>query len=367
MNLSSLPETKLTKAQKRALDNISSYAKKRQVDAQEEIDHVLRMTNIAPKHFQDALHQIQTHARIGLHFHPDRPGPDGKTVAEGLLEDGVYKSQFETLLSNGSVSAFPGGHRDLWEQKIFFDAYHVDGADNTERPKYGSLDLMRHPDGPSPRFGCCYVLLKPSVSHRCTFTYLDSHTNPLQKGTLEVFEDILASLLNDALHNEFAIGERNLTVGKLMDHLRNHLHKPISDLTTSKANRNLNHYIEAQVHGDILLGRDAEMLVADPSFRDTRIGQILKQLADTYALQLHWHMGFSLSIEKVPDNFRGPTMPSLARRIASDGVLNVRHIGTAAQELAQNPQKWADRGTYKEVLQELKLLWHVLVKCGYPY
>lgn len=367
MDFSSFPDISLTTAQKRALDNINSYARKRQTHAQREIDHVLRMTNITPSHFQEAAHQIQAYARIGLHFHPDRPRPNGKTVAEGLLEDGVYKSQFETLLSNGSVSAYPGGHRDLWEQKIFFDAYHMEEVDNSERPKYGALDLMRHPDGPSPRFGSCYFLLKPSVSHRCTFTYLDSHTNPPEKGTLQVFEDILASLFSDALHNEFAIGERNLTVDKLIDHLSGSLRKPIGDLSTRKANRNLNHYIEAQIHGDILLDRDADYLVADPSFQDSATGQMLKQLANKYSLQLHWHMGFSLPVEKVPDNFRGPTMPSLAKRLAPKGILHACHIGLAAQDLFKNPQHWQDRGSYKEVLQELKLLWHVLLKCGYPY
>ena len=42
-----------------------------------------------------------------------------RNIAEALLEQGRYKSQFETLLSNGSVSAYPGGERDLWEKRIF--------------------------------------------------------------------------------------------------------------------------------------------------------------------------------------------------------------------------------------------------------
>ena len=40
-----------------------------------------------------------------------------RNIAEALLEQGRYKSQFETLLSNGSVSAYPGGERDLWERE----------------------------------------------------------------------------------------------------------------------------------------------------------------------------------------------------------------------------------------------------------
>ncbi|MNW57353.1 hypothetical protein D3C74_351510 [compost metagenome] len=75
-----------------------------------------------------------------------------KTVAEALLEQGIYKSQFETLLSNGSVSAYPGGQRDLWEERIFAGAYQLEDSTNEERPKYGALNLLLHPEGPAPRF-----------------------------------------------------------------------------------------------------------------------------------------------------------------------------------------------------------------------
>ncbi|MBH5318313.1 DUF3626 domain-containing protein [Paenibacillus sp. GSMTC-2017] len=37
-----------------------------------------------------------------------------------------------------------------------------------------------------------------------------------------------------------------------------------------------------------------------------------------------------------------------------------------AQPIANGPSIWSDRGTYNEVLQQLKLLWHVLVRYGKP-
>ena len=104
-----------------------------------------------------------------------------RNIAEALLEQGRYKSQFETLLSNGSVSAYPGGERDLWEKRIFGGAYQLEGVTNDQRPKYGALNLMLHPEGPAPRFGSCY--LSPKVSSRSTYTYLDSHQDP-RKGDL---------------------------------------------------------------------------------------------------------------------------------------------------------------------------------------
>ena len=107
------------------------------------------MSNITDEIFEEAVANLKSHARIALHFHPDRLDSSMKSVAEALFEQGVYKSQFETLLSNGSVSAYPGGERDLWEKRIFGGAYQLEGVTNEQRPKYGALNLMLHPDGPA--------------------------------------------------------------------------------------------------------------------------------------------------------------------------------------------------------------------------
>ncbi|OYZ20753.1 MAG: hypothetical protein B7Y39_10300 [Bdellovibrio sp. 28-41-41] len=53
-------------------------------------------------------------------------------------------------------------------------------------------------------------------------------------------------------------------------------------------------------------------------------------------------------------------------RVAPDSLLNVKKIGDAAASLRRNPNSWADRGNEKDVLQELKLLWHVLLRFGDP-
>ncbi len=71
-----------------------------------------------------------------------------------------------------------------------------------------------------------------------------------------------------------------------------------------------------------------------------------------------------LAASDVPSDVRGSTMPSLATRVARDGTIDARAIGEAAMALFRDPAAWADRGTYGEVVQELKLLWHVLVRCG---
>jgi hypothetical protein len=355
---------KLSRSQLLALEHITKYARNHKHEAKAIINHILKMSNISDNIFENAVVNLKSHAKIGLQFHPDRPDSTMKSVAEALLEQGIYKSQFETFLSNGSVSAYPGGERDLWEKRIFGGAYHLESTTNKQRPKYGALNLMLHPDGPTPRFGSCYFLLSPKVSYRSTYTYLDSHQDPKEKGTYEEFDIILAALLEEVFLRDFAIGERNLTPTRLIHHLLHNLEKPFMDPANKEPTRNLNHYIEAQVHGDISLKDDVEVLVADPSFKDTNVGRTLEQICLKYSIDLYWHMGFELMVEEVPMDYRGPSMPFLAKRIAQNNIIDANIIGSAVMELKRNPESWSDYGTYKEVLQELKLLWHVLVRFG---
>ena len=322
------------------------------------------MSNVSRAACDAATAAIRAHARVALHFHPDRPDARGTTVAEALLDGGVYKSQFETLLSNGSVSAFPGGARDGWERRLFGGAYDLDGTTAAHRPKYGALDLLSHPDGPAPRFGSCYLLLAPSVAARSTFTHLDSHDDPDEKGTYDELDDVLAALLFESFTRDFAVGEASLRPPALLARLASALPEPIAARLTRAPSRNLNHYVEAQVHGEVRLAGDAEAIVADASFAGTDVGRTLEELCARHGLALHHHAGFALAPSEVPPDFRGPSMPSLAARIAVDGRVTAWAIGRAARALQRDPGAWADRGAYADVLQELKLLWHVLARYG---
>jgi Protein of unknown function (DUF3626) len=349
-----------------AIDYVEQYARARSQRARQVIDEVCAMSNIAPDAFAEAVSCVRQHARVALHFHPDRPDERSRTVAENLLESGRYKSQFETRISNGGLSAFPGGLRDEWERTLFGGAYHADGVDAAHRPKYGALDLMRHADGASPRFGSCYLLLSPEVSKRCTFTYLDSHQLPLERGTYAELDDILAALFWDAFTRECVLGRASLRPPQLLDHLRHVLPTPLPVLEGLPASHNLDHYVEAQVHGDVLLAEHADVLVADPSFQGTQTGRVLDAIGERYEVDCRWHCGFELLPREVPDNFRGPKMPSLAERVAVEGKVHAAAIGAAVRALRQNPSGWEERGNESDVLQELKLLWHVVLRFGRP-
>jgi hypothetical protein len=355
----------LTVSQLEAIKFVSEYAKSRKLNAVSVIDHILRMSDVTQSEFQTLINETKSKMRVAFHFHPDRLDPDMKTVAESLLASGIYKSQFETLLSSGSVSARPGGARDLWEKQLFGGSYHHARVDNSQRPKYGALDLLAHPDGPSPRFGSCYLLSKPEVSQRCTFTYRDSHQDPEEKGTFEEFEDIVAALLSDSFSDEIVLGEQ-LRPARLLKSLAASANKTFEERLVKPHRRILDHYIEAQVHGTVSLSDDIESLVADPSFKGTEVGRSLNNISTKFGVALKWHAGFMLKVSDVPSDFRGRSMPTLANRVAPNGNLDTKMIGDSAASLRKNPNAWADRGTEKDVLQELKLLWHVLLRYGEP-
>lgn len=356
----------LTKAQLQAMEHVREYAVSRKAEARQVVNDVLKMSNIAQDAFREAYAKLRSHAKVALHFHPDRPVAGFQTVSHALLEQGSYRSQFETRISNGSLTAYPGGVRDLWEKEMFGGAYQSDGLAASERPKYGALDFGFHPDGPAPAFGSCYFLLYPEVSRRCTFTYGGSQDAPPERGTIEEFDDMMAAILKDAFYRDYALGAKELTPVQWVHHLRNHLEQPYRLTPERKPSRNLYYYIEAQVHGGICLQEDVEMLVADPSFKETEIGRVFEDICMDYDIKMVWHHGFEMRAANVPSTFRGPAMPSLAERIARHGFVNARVIGEAVQDLAGQPERWADRGTPSEMLQELKYIWHVLVRFGEP-
>ena len=355
---------RLSPAQHAALEYIEEYARNLRTVGQAELPNVLAMSNITVEKFEQALLQIKEHARVGLNFHPDRIAHSGKSVAQSLLEDGFYRNQFETHLSNGRLDPTGAGLRAGWEDAVFGKVFSANQADLGERPKYGGLDLMLQPDGPCPRYGSCYFLLASTATKRSSFTYMDSHRNPVEKGTLNVFEPIIAALMTECFERSFALGRHATSPAWLVDHLIRNLKGPDTDPGRLPPSRNLNHYIEAQVHGPVSLAADVDILVADPCYKDTKFEQIFESICQTYKLNFHWHAGFKLAVDAVPDDFRGPKMPALARRISTADYFDAYMIGQAAVDLKAHPQNWSDRGSYDTVLQELKCLWHVLVQFG---
>jgi hypothetical protein len=248
--------------------------------------------------------------RVTMNFHPDRLSR-GLPILEAMARDECYRSQFETGTSNGGLTAYPGGDRWSWESRIFGGAY--DRALPAERPKYGSLNFRRRAAGGSPRFGSAYLRLRPETLARTTFCYPDSFLEPTDFGVASAMPLIALAEADD------------------------------KDL--------LDDYIEAQVHGPVLLYQDVEALVLDRCFRDTPVERAAGQLG----CPVEWHAGFRLSSDEMrrhPD-YRGAEFVELGCSLATDGYVDARIIGDAART-----------GDYDE--QALKRVWHYVARYGSP-
>lgn len=112
-----------------------------EADVRPRLTDLLQRAGCGADIYADAMECVRDHARVVVHFHPDRFGSKPVTVAEALLGEGAYRNQFETGLSTGSLTAFRGGARDSWESKLFGGAYHSADVTNADRPKIWSLGV----------------------------------------------------------------------------------------------------------------------------------------------------------------------------------------------------------------------------------
>ncbi|SCL23924.1 Protein of unknown function [Micromonospora pallida] len=356
----------LTRAQRAALAHVRAVARRGRLAALASITATLAGCGVLHDPAQ-VTGAIATGGRLTLNFHPDRLLADGRTVAVALAEEGVYRSQFETGISNGGLFAYPGGERDRWEEVLFGGAYQAAGVRLAERPVYGGLDLLGHPEGTCPRFGSCHLRLRPTVLARATLCFGDSHLGPTVVGTTDVFEPMLAAMLRATQEVGTCLGVPGLDAATLVRTLLARRHG--AGWTAGEPTRSLDDYVEAQVHGGVRLGRDVEALVADPSFRGTACGAVLADLARRYGFPLYWHHGFALPVDRVDPEFRGPAIPPLAARVLAEfgrpgARIDAALIGRAAASLVTEPARWADRGPAADTRQHLKQLWHVLVRYG---
>lgn len=291
-------------------------------------------------------------SRLTINFHPDRVAGNSKTVAENLLASGRYLPQQLTGISNGGRFGV-GGPRAKWEHDLFGEPNE---QARTSPPVYGTLDLAQDPHGGAPRFGSCFIVLNPSSLKDTTFSVGDSHDQPSDVGTSESFIGVLAGLFEQAAGGGAL--DRALGIGGLLTVLAD------SEPGLVPA-RELDGYVEAQLHGGIELGRDVAEVVLDPSFRSTEIEDQTRAASELYGFEVEWHSGSVLDPADIPDSFRGPEIVELAGQLAgSNRMLDVRKIGDFASTIPfarAGPQ--GDLPTSER--QKVKFLWHCLLRFGH--
>jgi len=340
-------------AARQALQTIASRA--RQVEAldTERLAAALRGVDLPPS--LDQLADALAACRVTLNFHPDRLLEDRSSVAQGLLSTGHYLSQGQTGVSNGMRFAVAGSKRLEWERELFGAAY--DDHQTAGRPVYGSLDLTQDPFGGSPRFGSSFVVLEPHCLQRTTLCVGDSHVGPTDIGTIDTATSILAGLFECA--GAGVALNRGLDTRDLVKTL---IDRPSLDIPA----RDLDGYIEAQVHGGVSLANDVSEIVLDPSFVGSEAGVHLEAASRKFDFRLSWHQGSELAVDAVPADFRGPTMPALAATVAGDSTaFDAAAIGRSAANFMYTPPL-VTGDPDDSPLQQHKRLWHCLLRFGRP-
>jgi hypothetical protein len=264
----------LNSAQDRALRYVERAAVRRRDAAAADIRANLARAGVPEQGFFAAMQAILVRPRVDVHFHPERATRDGRTVADGLLAHGRLRTQFETGISSGSPTAYPGGERDAWERRLFDSAYQAVGVSDADRPKYGALEVLSHPDGASPRFGSCYFVLREEVARRCSFTFGGSQEDDSleRAGTLPEFGPVMAALVAELVRGNGAFGDSRLSLPGLVERLLSDTETRESQVE-SPLGRALDSFVEAQIHGPIDLQTDVRELVrpAGSSFRDLTV------------------------------------------------------------------------------------------------
>jgi Protein of unknown function (DUF3626) len=360
--------TSLLDYQSKALEYITESASQRRAEAINIINKTMAREGISINEYIEAMKSLYINARIDIHFHPERLSLNGKSVAEGILSEGIFRNQYDTGLSSGSTTAFPGGERDLWEQRLFGGAYHTEIASFSNRPKYGALEIMSHPDGASPRFGSCYFVLHQVVSKRSSYTFGGSQEEDAldRTGTLSDMEPVMAALFNEIEQGNGTLGIDDLSISTLLEQLIHGIIKPFCDLSTRPLGKSLDSFVEAQIHGSVRIDEDVESLIADPSFRNGPVGEVLDSISTKYRVPLFWHPGFILPVKNIPEHFRGFAVRSLAQRIAGQGILDAAIIGIAENSVKLEPESWKDWEAGADIFTQFRRLWHVMVLYGKP-
>ncbi|GFZ96475.1 hypothetical protein GCM10011359_27410 [Nesterenkonia alkaliphila] len=244
-------------------------------------------------------------ASLTIQFHPDWPF-SGQLVIESMARDGRYRSQFETGISNGGLTAHPGGDRWRWESRLFEARY--DQGEPEARPVYGAWNRRADPYGGSPRFGSAHLRLRPQVLGRATFCFPDSVFEPTEFGDADELTRLEA--LADAAGHDY-----------------------------------LDDYVEAHVHEGLSFTTDVEAVVLDPCHAEGSVAQAAAQLG----CPVEYHPGFSVRTADLDPEFRGAPAAALARSLGE--VITPCDVATAAR-------------SGKHLPQTVKYVWHLLARFG---
>ncbi|AYV76297.1 MAG: protein of unknown function DUF3626 [Terrestrivirus sp.] len=199
---------------------------------------------------------IQTIAPLVIHVNINKS-------LQFLIKDTEYRNQFETKTSGGSLSATS---RIDWEKNLFGSIY-VDSTAH-EKVKYGVVNMLNYPGGVTGAYGYgdSYFILKQSVKTRTSFVQGDSSSKQLHICSFDNCIQILYYIDDVMLTDIIKIALGNI---------------PSSGHVYS--------YIEAQIHGPIVLAEDIETFVVSNKYKDQHIMGTVGEFCNKNDIKLEFY------------------------------------------------------------------------------
>ena len=302
------PADRLTDTQRKVLAHMRSTIGARSAES-----HAAALARVTALGYTEAdyarlIEYLRNDAPVIIAFHPDKKLtrttavygaahaelPDYRVpvdrasavLVDALLADTHYRNQFETGLTSGSPSAYPGGSRDTWERGLFDGLYQEGPFTPHERPKYGSLNASNDPGATATAsYGSSYFVLTDEARRRATFTAGDSSgiswgSMKQGMGMVDAFEALLA---NPQLNDEQLRAMIRVAKGEVPSLPSRHP------------------YVEAQIHGPVELAKDVKEIVGHARFLGTPVEAKLRELARKTGVPIRWQDGTKLVDDPRPE------------------------------------------------------------------
>lgn len=236
----------LCRNQIRCINVLRGHARVLSEECREEVTNRITSMGYPAGTINEVTEYLGKNAPIVIHFKPE-------IFIEKALTDGIYRNLFELHTGGGCTSE---NIRAQWESERFMRIY--DKKEPFERPKYGSMNVLNHPQGtkPAQAYGVGYLVINDEVRIRCTMASGDT-ASKVCIGTpdyclhvVKCFSDNELGSICQIVHNQIPYGEYRTET-----------------------------YREIQIHGELRFDRDISRIVVPEKYA---VGA--KKFADTYGV-----------------------------------------------------------------------------------
>lgn len=344
----------LTENELKIIQKVQAYAVENEKNAKRIINALIRRYSIAEWETDNVIDAIFCQKRATINFHPDLITGEGLLVAEKLLHEGEYYSQFVTKNSNGYHSIPFDNLREKWETNIF--GTDVSLAD-FEHPKYAGLNIFSYLEGAFPRYGSCYLQLREEIWTRCTFLIADKEEKMKRVGTRESFYIILLTMLTEIIKKKEVLGRSCANIMDFYQYLKN--------CEVKSLGKNVSQFgIEAHVFGNVDLSRDVESIYIDESFAKTKIHELFLEISKKYKIGINWIPERRCSFEEVVESLTDPKFVTLLNTFKSEyeiSLLTPKILADIRKYIYGNRKRWAIDEDYRYWNRCIKDLWTQMV------